>query len=159
MKSFRRILAPTDLSPESLSAVLFASHLGKSQSAELTVLHVATSTSMVYQEMLPPVDLSFVDDEIESQARAHLEKWARRNLRNYEKLKLLVRSGPAADTICEMAEETRANLIVMATHGRVGVRHFVLGSITEHVLRRAPCPVLTVNPELKKAVKKRRTAR
>ena len=156
MKTFRRILAPTDLSPESLSAVLFASHVGKAQSAELTVLHVATSTSMVYQEMLPPVDLSFVDDEIEKQAREHLEKWAHRNLRNYEKLKLLVRSGPASDTICAVAGETRANLIVMATHGRIGVRHLVLGSVTEHVLRGAPCPVLTVNPELKKAVRRKR---
>jgi nucleotide-binding universal stress UspA family protein len=156
MKAFRRILAPTDLTPESLSAVLFAGHLGRAQGAELTVLHVATSSSMVYQEMLPPVDVSFIDEEIEAHARGHLEKWARKNLRGYEKLKLLVRSGPASDTICSTAEETRANLIVMATHGRAGLRHFIVGSVTEQVLRDAPCPVLTVNPEHQKAAKKNR---
>jgi nucleotide-binding universal stress UspA family protein len=112
---------------------------------------------MVYQEMLPPVDVSFIDDEIETHPQTHLEKWARKNLRGYEKLKLLVRSGPASDTICRAAEETRANLIVMATHGRAGVRHLIVGSVTEQVLRDAPCPVLTVNPEhQKKAAQKKR---
>ena len=65
-------------------------------------------------------------------------------------IELLVRSGHASDTICKVALEWNANLIVMATHGRKGLGHFALGSVTEQVLRNAPCPVLTVNPWARK---------
>jgi nucleotide-binding universal stress UspA family protein len=60
---------------------------------------------------------------------------------------LLVREGPAADEVLQVAREKNADLIVMATHGRTGVRRLLLGSVTEKVIHTAPCPVLAVRSE------------
>ena len=54
--------------------------------------------------------------------------------------------GDARDVICQTAKEVHADLIVMGTHGRRGVTRALLGSVTENVVRQAPCPVLTVRP-------------
>jgi nucleotide-binding universal stress UspA family protein len=150
VKRFRRILATTDLTAESLSAVLYAGHLAKAHEAKLLVVHVPTSTAALYAEFLPPIDIAGVDETLEASARKHLEKWANRNLTGLRGLELLVRSGHASDTICRIATEWDASLIVMATHGRKGLGHFALGSVTEQVLREAPCAVLTVNPWARK---------
>lgn len=156
MKRFKRILATTDLTPESLSAVSYAAHLAAAHDAKLLILHVPTSTAALYAEFLPPIDIAGVDEQLEASARGHLEKWMHRNLPDARGVETLVRSGHASDTICKVAVEWNANLVVMATHGRKGLGHFALGSVTEQVLRDAPCPVLTVNPW---ARKKERTAR
>jgi nucleotide-binding universal stress UspA family protein len=55
-----------------------------------------------------------------------------------------VRMGHVAQTIVEYAQSIRADLIVMGTHGRTGLAHFIIGSVAERVVRLAPCPVLTV---------------
>jgi nucleotide-binding universal stress UspA family protein len=54
--------------------------------------------------------------------------------------------GAPAPKIIEVAQEMKADMIVIATHGRTGFRHFVMGSVAEHVVRTAPCPVLTIRP-------------
>ena len=56
----------------------------------------------------------------------------------------LLRHGPAAEMILEAAASERAGLIVMGTHGRTGMTHVLMGSVAQHVVRSAPCPVLTV---------------
>ena len=150
MKRFSRILAPTDLTAESLSAVAYAAHLARADDARLLVLTVPTSTAALYAEFLPPLDLVGIDDAVEASAREHLERWARRNLGDQAGVSLQVRSGHASDTICKLAAEWNASLIVMATHGRKGLGHFALGSVTDQVLRDASCPVLTVNPWARK---------
>ena len=150
MKRFSRILATTDLTAESLSAVAYAAHLARANSARLLVLTVPTSTAAVYAEFLPPLDIVGIDDAVEASARVHLERWARSNLGDQPGVTLQVRSGHASDTICRVAAEWNASLIVMATHGRKGLGHFALGSVTEQVLHDAPCPVLTVNPWARK---------
>ncbi len=58
----------------------------------------------------------------------------------------MVRTGVVTDIVCEVAEDLKASVIVMATHGRSGLSHLVLGSTTENILRKAPCPVLVVRP-------------
>ena len=150
MKRFKRILATTDLTAESLSAVTFAAHLATANDARLLVLHVPTSTAAVYSEFLPPIDIAGIDDIVESSAREHLERWAKKNLRDRSGVSLQVRSGHPSDTITRVAAEWNADLLVMATHGRRGLGHLALGSVTEQVLRDACCPVLTVNPWARK---------
>jgi len=159
VKRFKRIVVTTDLTPESLSAVSYAAHLAAAHEARLLVLHVPTSTAALYAEFLPPIDIAGVDEAVEASARQHLERWAEKNLGTSRGIELLVRSGHASDTICKVAGEWNANLIVMATHGRKGLGHFALGSVTEQVLRNAPCPVLTVNPWARKKEVAVRTTR
>jgi nucleotide-binding universal stress UspA family protein len=146
MKHFRKILATTDLSSESLSTVRYAVHLAKAQDASLVVLHVPPVPTTLYPDALVPVDITALADEIERAARGQLERWVKRYAQELP-IKALVRRGLAVqDTICEVAAEVGASLLVMSTHGRKGIGHLVLGSVTERVLRDAPCPVLVVRP-------------
>jgi universal stress protein A len=146
MKHFRKILATTDLSPESLSTVRYAIHLAKAQDASLTVLHVPSLPATLYPDALVPIDLTAVAEEIEEAARKQLDRWVKRYARSL-RIRVIVRRGIAVqDAICAVARETGASLLVMSTHGRRGVGHLVLGSVTERVLRDAPCPVLVVRP-------------
>ena len=62
-------------------------------------------------------------------------------------ISIVMRHGHAATEIVKAARELNADLIVMSTHGRTGMKHVLLGSVTEKVVRMSPCPVLTVRPE------------
>jgi len=149
MARFGHLLAPTDLSPESFEAVLFAAELARDEGASLTILHVPHSTSLVYTDFAPPIDMLDIDAAIEKAAREQLEKWvAEREGTDLEGIEVavVVRPGITHETICEVAAELGVGLIVMATHGRKGLGHLVLGSVTERVLRDAPCPVLVTKP-------------
>ena len=146
MKHFKHILATTDLSPESFSAVSYAAHLAKAQGARLTVLHVPHSVSMAYTEFVPPVDLVSIEDAIEEAAREKLEGWVQRHVKGVANVKVVLEPGIVDETICRYAESSKASVIVIATHGRTGLGHVVLGSVAERVIRHAPCPVLVVKP-------------
>jgi nucleotide-binding universal stress UspA family protein len=156
MKRFRHIVATTDLSPESLAAVAYAGHLAKAEGARLTVLHVPHSTSLVYTDFMLPIDMTSIDAAVESAVREELEGWCRKHLRGIPKVEVMLRSGITHETICAAAKEVGASVIVIATHGRSGFGHLILGSVTERVLRDAPCPVLVVKPH---AIRRRGTKR
>jgi nucleotide-binding universal stress UspA family protein len=146
MKRFKQIVTTTDLSPESFAAVSYAGHLAKSEGAKLTVVHVPHSTSLAYTDFVPPIDMMNIDTAIEDAARAELESWCRTHLRGVPRVAILLRAGITHEVVCDVAKETGASVIIMATHGRKGIGHLVLGSVTERVLRDAPCPVLVVKP-------------
>jgi nucleotide-binding universal stress UspA family protein len=157
MKRFKHIVTTTDLSPESFAAVSYAGHLAKSEGAKLTVVHVPHSTSLAYTDFVPPIDMMNIDTAIEDAARAELESWCRTHLRTVPRLAIILRGGVTHEVICDVAAEVGASVIVMATHGRKGLGHIVLGSVTERVLRDAPCPVLVVKPpQTRRRMKARR---
>jgi nucleotide-binding universal stress UspA family protein len=146
MKHFRKILATTDLSSESLSTVRYAVHLAKAQNASLVVLHVPSLPAALYTDAFAPIDLTALVEEMDRAARKQLDRLVKRYAKQVP-IKALVRRGIVVqDTISAVAREVGASLIVMSTHGRKGVGHFLLGSVTERVLRDAPCPVLVVRP-------------
>jgi nucleotide-binding universal stress UspA family protein len=164
MKRFKHILATTDLSSESMSAVQYAAHLAQAQNARLTVLHVAHSLSLAYAEFVPPVSMADIDLAIEKSAREELEKWVRSHLKKVPRVDAVVRRGVTHEVIADVAEEIGASVVVVATHGRKGVGRMVLGSVAEQVIRHAPCPVLVVKPPAppkrkKKVVRKKKPAR
>ena len=146
MKRFKHIVATTDLSPESFAAVQYAAHLAEGQGAKLTILHVPQTTTLMFTDFAPPVDLLSLDRTIETAARETLESWVHRHVKSKVGVRVVIREGVTHEVICKAAEDTGANLIVMATHGRKGIGHVILGSVTERVLRGAPCPVLVVRP-------------
>jgi nucleotide-binding universal stress UspA family protein len=158
MKRFKHILATTDLSPESFAAVQYAAHLAEGQGAKLTILHVPQTTTLLFTDFAPPVDLLSLDRSIEAAARETLEGWVRRHLKNKGSVRIVIRAGVTHEVVCKAAEDAGASLIVMATHGRRGIGHVILGSVTERVLREAPCPVLVVRPPTP-AVKKAKAAK
>ncbi len=87
----------------------------------------------------------------ERAARAKLERIARDRLEGKVRYQLHVVSGTPDDDVVRMAHELDADLVVMATHGRKGLSHFILGSVAERVMREAACPVLTMRTKVKSA--------
>jgi nucleotide-binding universal stress UspA family protein len=81
----------------------------------------------------------------EQHARTELEQLAAEALHDV-RYHILVRSGIAPHEILHAASEIKADLIVMATHGRSGINHLLMGSVAELVLRQATCPVLVMRP-------------
>jgi nucleotide-binding universal stress UspA family protein len=82
--------------------------------------------------------------EQQAAARAQLERLSRRFQRRVPKMRMLMRTGAPALVIADVAQKLKTDLIVMSTHGRTGISHLFLGSVTEKVVRTAACPVLTV---------------
>jgi universal stress protein A len=152
MKHFKHVLTTTDLSPESFSAVQYAAHLAEGQGAKLSIIHVVHSISLAYTDFVPPVDMVNVEQAIEKAARERLEHWVHRHIKRPAKVELVLAKGVVDEAICKHAEKAKASVIVIATHGRKGLGHLVLGSVAERVARNAPCPVLVIKPP-KPAVK------
>jgi nucleotide-binding universal stress UspA family protein len=161
MKHFKRILASTDLSPESLSTVTYAGHLARGQGAKLTVCYVPPRGVMTYSHIMPPADMIAMDAEVRQAAQERLDAWVRKHLSNVPNVAIVFGDGVPEEEICRIAEDVGASLIVMATHGRKGFGRMMVGSVTERVIRNASCPVLVIRPPkpagAKKAAKRPRS--
>ena len=138
MSPIRTILHPTDLSGPSDLAFRMACALARDFGARLVVLHVAEFPANVYPEAT----------RHEDPALRHPALWDKvRQLRPPSPevaVEHRLADGDAAAEVACAAAETRCDLIVMGTHGRSGLKHLLMGSVAERVVRQAPCPVLTV---------------
>jgi nucleotide-binding universal stress UspA family protein len=140
MLPIRIIVHPTDFSENSNAAFEMACALANDYRASLYVVHVEPP-SPVFAELgaIPP---TFVDREA---LERQLDAIQSRN--PAVKITRLLLGGDEATEILAFAERAHADLIVMGTHGRTGLGRLFMGSVAEEVLRRAPCPVLTIkNP-------------
>ena len=144
--TFSKILHPTDFSELSLHALGYARALAESFDAHLHCLHVIDEAyqywSAVGPEMAPvtpPVEdlTSLADGQMQRFSDDHLIGL------KYPAVTKVVFGKPFAE-IVRYARETSIDLIVLATHGRGGLTHVLLGSTAEKVVRKAPCPVLTI---------------
>jgi len=136
------ILVPTDFSPQSEKALRYALAFARQFNARLTLLHVLEPLAGPDFAYFPLVE---VRDKVARTARQRLAGLAAR-LEAAPGIieRTLVRDGRAYQVIAEVARESRANLIIIATHGYTGAARLMLGSTTERVVRHAPCPVLVV---------------
>lgn len=134
------ILVPLDLSPLSIKALRYAVPFAKQFNAKLTLVHVveliAYTPELPYPPPLPPKQKSEIKNE--------LKKLCEANVPPEIETQLLVRHDFAPDAIVETARKTKADLIIVSTHGRTGLKHVFLGSVAEKIVRHAPCPVLVV---------------
>ena len=142
MVQFKRILCPVDFSEHSQAALAQAAEVARKFGAELTLLHVVEPILYPVAYGLPPV--SPVD--YESVARDSATKALERLAAGLPGLKPLTRvdAGAASQRISELAKTEGFDLIVLATHGYTGLKHVLLGSTAERVVRLAPCAVLVV---------------
>ena len=146
MMTIRKILLPTDFSGPARGARDWAVALGRQYGASLTLLHVYQPISYALPEgyVLPTASLLA---DLEVKLGASLDQ-AKRDLDAIAELRIdtqLVQGVPFAE-IVKFAREGRYDLIVIGTHGRTGLRHALLGSVAEKVVRKASCAVLTVRP-------------
>lgn len=136
-----KILAPTDLSPRAEAAVQYAHGLAERFGAELHVLHIAADLTEAARlhGATGIVDTSASADDYDRWLAALLGEAG--SVRRVEAVRI---GSDVADAICRYAQSEAIDLIVMATHGRTGLTHLLMGSVAEQVLRSAPCPVLTI---------------
>jgi nucleotide-binding universal stress UspA family protein len=153
MIEIRHILCPTDFSDGARRALDQAMAIARWSGARVTVLHVvpppASAGAAPDAHMVPSAGVLPTDhDALRQEMRQFLEA----SSTPQDGVDLLVREGPSAGEIVRQAELLRPDLLVMSTHGRSGLTRLILGSVTEHVLREAPCPILIVPPHLPDAV-------
>jgi nucleotide-binding universal stress UspA family protein len=149
MERIRTILAPTDLSKLSQVGVRYALELAKIQGAEVIVYHVANYKEAIpFQELNSPHVKSveeFRDDR--KKEVDHFLRGAFPELISKVKIRQEVGVGTPHERIVERAEKKDVDMIVMSTHGRTALAHMFIGSVTEQVVRRSVCPVLSVRPQ------------
>jgi nucleotide-binding universal stress UspA family protein len=148
MLHWKTILVPTDFSEGARDALRLASELAKTHHAKVVILHVTElPPGLDTGTMIAPapggIPITVVDFARE-QALAWMAQDRAQFVDKGIDVTIRIEVGPAVDTVIEIATEIRADLIVVGTHGRTGFAHFVLGSVAERIVRRAPVPVLTV---------------
>ena len=139
----KTILLPVDLGEGSDEALAYAAELARAFSARVHLLHVVGIPAMGVPEMGVAYSGTMMDGMMADDLHA-LERMLAKHAATCDLGPPLVKAGDPRDAINEAAKELGADLIVMATHGRSGIARVLLGSVTESVVRTAPCPVLTV---------------
>jgi len=140
--AIKHILVPTDFSPASEKAIDYALTLAESCGARISLVHVVepliAPELAAYSVMIDDVEVTRqMRDKVAALAQAHglgAKRFGR----------AAVRRGTAFHEITQAARDLKADIIVIATHGYTGLKHVLLGSTTERVVRYARCPVLVV---------------
>ena len=145
MIEFKQIICPVDFSESSVRAFAHAAAIARWYDAQLTALHVVPT----FETIQVLGDLGYPVRVVTPTPREQvLEEMTRTlNLAAVSpRATPIAEAGDPQTTVIDQALSKKADLIVMGTHGRRGFKRLLLGSVTEAVLREAPCPVLTVPP-------------
>ncbi len=139
----KKILVPLDFSDHSTKALKYAIKFAQQFGAHIDLLHVVEPA--VYPEgMIIPPDMEDINTSLEKQAVKTLKKTASQTIPKGVAWSIAVRVGSPYSEIVELARKTETDLLIITTHGYTGLKHFVMGSTAERIVRHAPCPVLTV---------------
>jgi universal stress protein A len=150
MIKLERILFPFDFSDLSLQALTYARSFAESYHAELHIIHVVDEAYQYWMAMGPnSLPVGPPPEELLAASAQELEKFIQEHLADSRlviKRKVLI--GRPFMEIIRYARESTIDLIVLGTHGRSALKYALLGSVAEKVVRKAPCPVLTIrHPE------------
>jgi nucleotide-binding universal stress UspA family protein len=146
MVVLKTVLVATDFGGPAEVALTYGRELARTFGATLHVLHVAADLSANVNSWSGTVpELGGFQADLEENARKRLERWLPVEDREVLHAKTaVVTSMRTAQAIVDYAKDEHADLIIVGTHGRGPLAHFMLGSVAERVVRSAPCPVLTV---------------
>ena len=145
----RKILCPTDFSPNSEHALLYGIALASAYQAQLKLLHVVELPVIAAADYY--TGMGFTPEEVgrfKEAAGEQLENRLKEIQKEYTNATCELASGTPFVEIIRVAKDDTSDLIVLGTHGRSGLAHMLIGSVAEKIVRKAPCPVLTVkHPE------------
>ena len=150
MLPIRRILFPTDFSEPAEYAWSYALTFAQEFGAEVHLLHVVTPPPRLTEAYAVNFDPEQTVKALTVEANASMDRQVEAAKSRGLVFRREVRVGVDHREIIDYATKNDIDLIVMATHGRTGLAHVLLGSVAEKVVRKAPCPVLTIkHPSLK----------
>ncbi|HLX64959.1 MAG TPA: universal stress protein [Planctomycetota bacterium] len=150
MIAFKNIILTTDLSDNALAAAPYAAELARQSKGTVYLLHVfedsAYASDLASSDMLG-FDPAAVEAAAVAERKARLQAWVEK-IPGRENIKIVpvLKKGHAVEMILNEAKEVQADILVIATHGRTGLAHFLSGSVAEKIVRLSACPVLTVRP-------------
>ena len=144
MIKLKRVLVPTDFSDSAKHAFTYGVSFAREYKAELVLLHVVENLTVGYASDLFPVPMAEVFQEISGYAKTELAKLAEEAKQKGVAVTELVAQGKPSAEIIRYAADNGVDMIVLGTHGKGMLDQALFGSTTERVVRRAPCPVLTV---------------
>jgi nucleotide-binding universal stress UspA family protein len=143
---YERILVPLDGSPLSESILPYVQSLAKALNAEIILLQVIVEPSTEFDPhtspLSPAIELKMEKAETREYIKAVCTNLEKQGLR----ATYLIRDGAVGDMILEVADTMKADMIAMSTHGRTGLLHLLLGSITEWMIKHSRVPVMVIHP-------------
>lgn len=143
---FKKILFCTDFSENSHYAFTYALDLAKTYKSSLVIFHVTPPP--VHPEQLSIYLPTEKLEELKKSQKQEVEHLLKENylkkMSNFKNVRVVFKEGEPFVEIIRMARKESADIIVMGTHGRTGLDHVFFGSTAEKVVRKSPCPVLTV---------------
>ena len=139
----KKILVPVDFSDCSRKALQYALALAKEHQAAITLVHVVSPPSYPVGEF-GGLEYGNLVADLRAGSKKQLAEIALQDVGDAAPVDSQIRSGAPAHEIVDVATEFDVDMIVISTHGHTGLKHVLLGSVTEHVVRTAPCPVLVV---------------
>ena len=144
MIKLKRILVPTDFSDTARHALTYGLSFSSEYQAELILLHVVETIPVGYASDLFPVPMAEVFQEMTGYAKEELSKLAAQAREKGLAVREMVTQGKPSAEIVRVAREENVDMIVLGTHGKGMLDKALFGSTTDRVVRKAPCPVLTV---------------
>ncbi len=150
MIKINNILLPTDFSKRSLAAAEYAVELARQYGAKLHVLHVLEKTPPILAMRTFDLSEEKIIETIEEEAKQSMNETLEKiKEKNGVDIVYDIRKGTDYEEIVKYSEEKGIDVIVIATHGRTGLMHTLIGSVAEKVIRHAKCPVLVITPSHK----------
>ncbi len=149
MQMIKKVLVPVDFSDYSKSALSYAADFSKHFKAKVYLIYVVEPAIYPADFSLGQVAIPTPDLDITEKAEKELSQLAEEYLANVVESEVVIKTGKAFVEINEFARECDADLIIISTHGHTGVEHLLFGSTAEKVVRKAPCPVLSLREPIK----------
>ena len=141
--TLKKVLVPVDFSPCSRKALQYAVAFARQFRAHLTLLHVLPANYFIGSEF-GPIDFPLPEKELREGSERELAAVAAREVGTAAPVETVLRQGQPVQEIVRFASEADIDLILLSTHGRTGLKHVLMGSVAENVVRYSPCPVLVV---------------
>ena len=147
--SIKKVLVPVDFSDYSKSSLRYAVNFAKHFNAEIFLVYVVEPIVYPPDFSMGQIAIPSVDIEMDKRAAEELKNLAQKEIPPNLISKTIVKTGKPFVEIIETAASENVDLIIIATHGHTGIEHVLFGSTAEKVVRKAPCPVLTLREPVK----------
>lgn len=149
MEMIKKILVPIDFSDYSKNALKYSLNFARCCNAEVFLIYVVEPLIFPADFSMGQISIPSMDIETAERAKNELETLAKNEFGNNILIHTLVKTGKPFVEINETARELDVDLIIIASHGHTGVEHLLFGGTADKVVRKAPCPVLSLRDPIK----------